>query len=596
MIVFPRVPLLGAVLLLLAAAVAVALVPTGMGLDARVTNEMRRVAVEDLGRAPMILADRNAAQTEALSMHAMTVAGTEGLGAAIQEGRADVAGRLARTAAETYGEEPVVISAVGEPIVGPAPNADELAVLRSAGIWTGYVFYGGMPRAVGLAAVHSGGQWSGAAGSMAALGGDLANTLAGLARSDVTILGPEGRVVASTLEPALAAELGDATSRGEGTAESEHVDALVVDGAEYWVAQGELPGAGRVVFSRAVADELAALPGIRRSLEIAGMVTLLLALGVGAVVAVLMLRPVRGLALAADRVTAGDFEAPVPESRVEEVERLGAAFRSMRGALERRLTELAEANSALEERQRRLTALQAELIRQDRLVSSARMAAELAHEIRNPVANVRNCLEVVRRGLDEDGEASRFADMAIDELLRMHELAESLLDLHRPTEGGGGACDVTRVAEQVATLARVGERPVTVRVRSTTDAPPAAALPADALKQILFNLVDNAGEAGGAQTAVDVVLSSGEGTVRIEVLDNGPGIDDEALDRLFDPFFTTKGGVTGVGLGLFVAEGLVRRYGGRIEGANRTDGVGARFLIEVPRATNGGTGEGREGV
>lgn len=588
MIVFPRVPLLGAVLLLLAAAVAVALVPTGMGLDARVTNEMRRVAVEDLGRAPMILADRNTAQTEALSMHAMTVAGTEGLGAAIQEGRADLADRLARTAAETYGEDPVVISAGGEPIVGPAPSADQLAILRRAGVWTGYLFYAGMPRAVGLAAVRSGGEWSGAAGAMAALGGDLATTLAGLARSDVTILGPDGTVVASTLEPALAAELGDSASRGDGKPESDDVDALMVDGGEYWVAQGDLPGAGRVIFSRAVADELAALPGIRRSLEIAGMVTLLLALGVGAVVAALMLRPVRGLALAADRVTAGDFEAPVPESRVEEVERLGVAFRSMRGALRRRLTELAEANAALEERQQRLTALQAELIRQDRLVSSARMAAELAHEIRNPVANVRNCLEVVRRGLDADSEASRFAEMAIDELLRMHELAESLLDLHRPAEGGGGACDAARVAEQVAALARVGERPVDVRVRADADAVPRAAMPADALKQILFNLVDNAGEAGGEDASVDIVVSRGAGAVRIEVLDNGPGIDEDALDRLFDPFFTTKGGVTGVGLGLFVAEGLARRYGGRIEGANRTEGMGARFLIEVPSAVNAG--------
>ena len=69
-----RVPLLGALLLLLAAALAAALVPAAVALDGRVTRELRRAAVEDLGRAPMILEDRNAAREEALSMHAMTVA------------------------------------------------------------------------------------------------------------------------------------------------------------------------------------------------------------------------------------------------------------------------------------------------------------------------------------------------------------------------------------------------------------------------------------------------------------------------------------------------------------------------------------------
>lgn len=583
-----RVPLLGAVVAMLAAAVAVALVPAGIGLDRRVTSEMRRVAVEDLGRAPMILEDRNRAQEEALAMHAMTVAGTLGLAAALREGRTDLAERLARSAAAEYGEEPVLISPQGQAIVGPTPGPDELAAVRSGGSWAGYVLFAGVPRAVGLAAVGGDEGWYGAAGSMTAFDEELANTLAGLARSDVTVLSPTGEVVATTFDSAMAVDLGEAVARGEGTPASEKVDVLVLGEAEYWVARGELPEAGQVIFSRSVADELAALPGIRRSYAMAGLVTLVLALGVGAAVAVLMLRPVRGLAVAADRVTAGDFDAPVPPSRVEEVERLGAAFRSMRGALRRRLTELAEANAELEERQQRLTALQAELIRQDRLTSTARMAAELAHEIRNPVANVRNCLEVVRRGLEDGSEGSRFADMAIDELLRMHELAESLLDMRRPGTQTAGSCDAGEVVSQVAVLAGMGDVPVDVRVDVRTAGTLLAQMPSDALKQVLFNLVQNAGEAGGDDAVVDIVVSRRNGVVVVDVLDHGSGIDEEALERMFDPFFTTKGGVTGVGLGLFVAEGLVRRFGGRIRGGNREDRKGARFTIEVPVASGAG--------
>jgi len=577
-----RVPLLGAVVLLLAAAVTVALVPAGIGLDRRVAGVMRRVAMEDLGRAPMILEDRNRAQAEALSMHAMTVAGTEGLDEALREGRPDLAEELARRVATSLGDEPVVISTAGEPITGPAPGPEGLRELRERGSWSGYVFFTGMPRAVGLARVESDGTWIGAAGSMSAFDDELANTLAGLARSDVTVLSPGGAVVATTFDTLMAAELGAALMHGEGTPETDEVDMLTLGGSEYWVARGDLPGAGQVIFSRSVADELAALPGVRRSYVFAGLITLVLALGVGAAVAVLMLRPVRGLALAADRVKEGDFTAPVPDSRVEEVERLGAAFRSMRDALQRRLTELARAHEESEERQERLTALQAELIRQDRLASTSRMAAELAHEIRNPVANVRNCLEVVRRGLEEGSEGSRFADMAIDELLRMHELAESLLDMHRPTDPGGGSCDAGVVAGQVASLASVGETPITVHVDIAQGVTPLVAMPSDALKQILFNLVLNAGEAGGSGTRVDIAVSRRNGVIVLQVSDDGPGIDPEVIGRLFDPFFTTKGGVTGVGLGLFVAEGLVRRHGGRIRGGNRTDREGARFTIEIP--------------
>jgi len=275
----------------------------------------------------------------------------------------------------------------------------------------------------------------------------------------------------------------------------------------------------------------------------------------------------------------------VPTSRVEEVERLGAAFRTMRGALQGRISELAQANQELEDRQQRLSALQAELIRQDRLAATARMAAELAHEIRNPVANVRNCLEVVRRGLDDGSEGSRFADMAIDELLRMHELAESLLDMHRPVGSSEGRCDAGEVASQVAMLAGAGDDVVDVRVDVRTADVPLVAIPSDALKQILFNLVLNAGEAGGHDTRVDIVVSDRGDLVVLDVLDDGPGLGEDALEKMFDPFFTTKGGVTGVGLGLFVAAELVRRFGGRIRGGNRTDRTGARFTIEVTAVT-----------
>jgi len=165
----------------------------------------------------------------------------------------------------------------------------------------------------------------------------------------------------------------------------------------------------------------------------------------------------------------------------------------------------------------------------------------------------------------------------------MHELAEGLLDLNRPADPDASGADPSAVAAQVAALMGAGAQgerwPIRVLVRAGG---PEAAIAPDALKQVLINLVQNAQEAmpGGGTIEIDGRAVSGR--VSLEVADIGPGIADDILGRIFDPFFTTKGEVRGVGLGLFVAEGIVRRYGGVLSARNRTGGRGAVFAIELP--------------
>jgi C4-dicarboxylate-specific signal transduction histidine kinase len=105
------------------------------------------------------------------------------------------------------------------------------------------------------------------------------------------------------------------------------------------------------------------------------------------------------------------------------------------------------------------------------------------------------------------------------------------------------------------------------------------------LNQVFVNLLANAAQAvaGRDDGTVWVTTRERDDQVLIELRDNGPGIPPEVLPRIFDPFFTTKDAVHGVGLGPFVAEGVVRGLGGRIVAANR-DGRGARFSVELPVA------------
>ena len=254
----------------------------------------------------------------------------------------------------------------------------------------------------------------------------------------------------------------------------------------------------------------------------------------------------------------------------------------MRYALARRLQDLEEANRALQDRQSRLATLQAELLQRERQASSARLLTQLAHEIRNPVAAVRNCLEVVRRRGRLEGEAAEFADMAVDELLRMHELAERMLDLHRPRDQGESACDVDAVARETVHLARAGSGPDASHVSFSGSPELRASIPPDDLKQVLLNLILNAMEASPAGAPVEIVAAGDAGRVRVEVLDRGPGVPPELESRIFDPFFTTKDEVHGMGLGLYTAEGLVRSAGGTLTVRPRDPGPGSRFIVDLP--------------
>jgi two-component system sensor histidine kinase MtrB len=311
---------------------------------------------------------------------------------------------------------------------------------------------------------------------------------------------------------------------------------LQVSEVPYLVASAPWDASASVAFTRNLSRELAILPDLRRTAVWTWALALLFALAVGTLFAGRVARPVGALAGAADRFAAGDVDAPLPRSSVAEVRRVAEAFGSMRQTLAARMAELEEANRALEDRQERLSLLQAELLQRERIAATGHLLAQLAHEIRNPVASVRNCLEVVRRKANLEGEAREFADMAVDELLRMHELAERMLDFHRPRDPGEGSCDVGAVARDVTP----------------------------------------------AGSAVEIVVRRQRDDVRLEVLDRGPGIPENALPRVFDPFFTTKDEVHGVGLGLFTAEGLVRTHRGRIRAENRSDGPGARFVVELP--------------
>jgi signal transduction histidine kinase len=227
----------------------------------------------------------------------------------------------------------------------------------------------------------------------------------------------------------------------------------------------------------------------------------------------------------------------------------------------------------------------------DRLAALGEMAAGLAHEIRNPLGAIKGAVQVLepdRRKLD--APSHEFLDVIVEEVDRLNRVVSQFLAYSRPFRGDMGLVDIVAVVDRTIRLID-GDKRECIEVRTTATALPMLLGDADALGQVVHNLLRNALDA--VATLIDrapkvtVTLSvARRGLVRqdavaIEVDDNGPGLSAHTLTNLFVPFHTTKSG--GTGLGLPVTHRIVEHHHGAIEVGESPTG-GARFTVLLPVA------------
>ncbi len=220
------------------------------------------------------------------------------------------------------------------------------------------------------------------------------------------------------------------------------------------------------------------------------------------------------------------------------------------------------------------------MLRADRLATIGELAAGAAHEIRNPLTSIKSSLQYLESRCREENEKKLFG-VALRETDRIDEILAALLSFSRPTELRKEPCDLVALLEESAALVAIQARAKGVDLR--TSLPPApVVVEADGsqLKQVFLNVFLNAVqamEAGGALAVEALRAGSGRSLVRIK--DTGPGIPEEALEKVFDPFFTTKKG--GTGLGLSICYTIVKAHGGEIEVRSRV-GEGTTVLVTLP--------------
>ncbi len=228
---------------------------------------------------------------------------------------------------------------------------------------------------------------------------------------------------------------------------------------------------------------------------------------------------------------------------------------------------------------------EARLRQADRLAAAGQLAAGLAHEVRNPLAAISGCIELMK----EAGTAKpQLLDIVLREAERLKLVTGQFLDFAKPTLASQKRCNlVALVAEAVLLLEKSCDsaHPVTFSIQREAEEVMAAGDP-DQLKQALWNLGLNAIQAMqmGGQLSFAIRRhgsTNGDGWVAIELTDTGRGISPGELKRIFDPFYTTRPG--GTGLGLAITQKIIDNIGGRIEVVSE-EGSGSTFRVLLKQA------------
>ncbi|NLW87484.1 MAG: two-component sensor histidine kinase [Planctomycetes bacterium] len=222
---------------------------------------------------------------------------------------------------------------------------------------------------------------------------------------------------------------------------------------------------------------------------------------------------------------------------------------------------------------------------QNQLVELGQIAAGLAHELKNPLSTINLNLKLLVEDLgvfrdEAHARAIRRLDGVRDEARRLNDILGDFLRFAGKHELQLSPVDLRSVLDELADFFNPQTQAAQVVLRlSTPDVPVICMIDANLLKQAVLNLMINAVDAMSSGGELLLKLSVVRGRALLEVIDTGPGIPEQVLDRIFDVYYSTK--KNGSGLGLPTSRRIVREHDGALQ-VQSEEGKGTRFIITLP--------------
>jgi signal transduction histidine kinase len=220
------------------------------------------------------------------------------------------------------------------------------------------------------------------------------------------------------------------------------------------------------------------------------------------------------------------------------------------------------------------------LLQSEKLAMVGKLAAGMAHSIRNPFTSVKMRLFSLERTLELTDTQQDDLSVISDEIRHIDTIVQNFLEFSRPPKLQFQLISPSLVVDQVLQLLSHRLKSYDVAVDVTREAllPEIEADP-EQLKEVLANMIVNACEAMEQRGIIEIVEHRSDKTIGIEIRDNGPGIPETLRDKIFQPFFTTK--EDGTGLGLSIATRIIEEHRGRLS-VDSDEGRGTAFTIILP--------------
>jgi signal transduction histidine kinase len=221
-------------------------------------------------------------------------------------------------------------------------------------------------------------------------------------------------------------------------------------------------------------------------------------------------------------------------------------------------------------------AAQERLARSERLALVGRMLAQITHEVRNPLNAMSLNAELLSEDLAHTPQSDMVATIS-SEIRRLDQLTGRYLELSRGRRSELNPVDPLELIRDVQKAESQALQQSGISCEIHGESPGVVEVDTDALRRAFLNILRNASEAGAQNITVHLQTESEQMTLHVR--DDGPGIEEEQLNRIFEPFFTTK--ASGTGLGLAISRQELEEVGGSLQVVSKKD-HGCTFLLEIP--------------